>query len=120
MRVEVDFGDRVLDLELPDEQVVGVWRGPVSRGARRDRQSRSRGARGTARLSPLRQAVVPGDRVTIALDPEIPDAGLVVGAIAEIMRDAGVEGENLTVLVPSRAPRRARRIAAGGGRSGRA
>ena len=29
MRIEVNFGDRVLDLELPDEQVVGVWRGPV-------------------------------------------------------------------------------------------
>ena len=61
---------------------------------------------------PLRQSVVPGDRVTVAIDPEIPDVGIVFAAIAETLREAGVEGENLTVLLPSPNAFRARRIAA--------
>ena len=53
---------------------------------------------------PLRQTVVPGDRVTIAFDPSIPEAGLVLEAIAGTLLEAGVEAEGLTVLLPQASP----------------
>jgi len=101
MRVEVDFQDESLELELPDEQLVAAWRGPAGRGFAESADV-IRAALETARDYPaLRQTVVPGDRVTIALDPAITEPGIVLGVIAEILREAGVDGENLTVLVPA-------------------
>jgi hypothetical protein len=48
----------------------------------------------------LRQTVVPGDHVTIAFDPSIPDGGFVLEAIAGRLIDSGVEAAGLTVLLP--------------------
>jgi nickel-dependent lactate racemase len=104
MRVLVDFQDESLELDHPDEQVVAAWRGPVGLGLA-ESVDLVRAALEAPRDYPaLRQTVVPGDRVTIALDPAIPDAGVVLGVIAEILRQAGVDGENLTVLVPAGEP----------------
>ena len=50
---------------------------------------------------PLRQTVVPGDRVTIAMDPSIPDGSVILTAIAETLQEAGARAEGLTVLLPS-------------------
>jgi hypothetical protein len=47
---------------------------------------------------PLRQAVVPGDRVVIALGDDVPDAAAVLGAVCEVFRAAGVDPESVTVL----------------------
>jgi hypothetical protein len=100
MRVDVEFQDESLAFELPDEQLVAAWRGPAGQGIGESTE-RLRAALEAPRDYPaLRQTVVPGDRVTIALDPAIRDSGVVLGVIAEILRDAGVEGENLRVLVP--------------------
>ena len=74
MRVEVDFQDESLELEIPDEQVVATWRGPAGTGQGTGELTDTlRAALEAPRDYPaLRQAVVPGDRVTIALDPAIP------------------------------------------------
>lgn len=51
---------------------------------------------------PLSQAVVPGDRVVLALDPEVPQAGeIVAGAVAALV-DAGVDPDHITVLQAQR------------------
>ena len=49
---------------------------------------------------PLRQTVVPGDRVTIAVDPSIPECDVILEAISGRLLEAGVEAEGLTVLLP--------------------
>ena len=101
MRVEVDFQDESLELELPDEQFVAAWRGPAGH-ARSDSAEIIRAALQAPRdFPPLRQIIVPGDRVTIALDPAISEAGPLLGAISETLREAGVEAGSLTVLLSS-------------------
>jgi lactate racemase len=104
MRVLVDFQDESLELELPDEHVVAAWRGPAGRGLAESGDIVRAALEAPRDYPALRQTVVPGDRVTIAFDPAIPVAGVVLGVIAEILREAGVEGENLTVLVPPSEP----------------
>ena len=101
MRVEVNFRDQSLDLELPDEQLVATWGGPSGR-AQEEPAEMVRAALETSQDYPsLRQGIVPGDRVTIALDPEMPEIRIVIATIAETLRIAGVDAENLTVLVPA-------------------
>jgi nickel-dependent lactate racemase len=99
MRVQVDFQDESLELELPDKQLVAAWQGPAGHGTAASMDALRAVLEAPREYPALRQTVVPGDRVTIALDPAIPGPGVVLGVIAEILREAGVDGENLTVLV---------------------
>src|SRR5262249_38506282 len=50
---------------------------------------------------PLRQVVVPGDRVVIAVDPTIPEAKLVLETVLDILTTSGVQAGDSTVLIPS-------------------
>lgn len=47
---------------------------------------------------PLRQAVVPGDRVVVALDPDVPQAGQLVAGVVHALLEAAVEADHITVL----------------------
>jgi hypothetical protein len=99
MRVAVDFQDERLELELPEGQLVAAWQGPSgSDGASAAEVIRS--AIDNPRDFPrLGQMVVPGDHVTIALDPSI--AGLEpLRALGSTLRDAGIEEGAITVLLP--------------------
>ena len=99
MRVSVDFQDQSLELEIPDEHLVAAWKGPAGHD-RSDAAEIIRAALEAPRdFPPLGQAVVPGDRVTIAFDPSIPEADLVLAAVASTLREAGVEAESLIVLL---------------------
>src|SRR5262249_47811069 len=100
MRVEVDFQDESLEFELPDEQVVAAWRGPAGQGTGQSTEKLRAALEAPRDYPALRPTGVPRDRVTIALDPAIPRCGGVLDVIAEILREAGVAGENLTVLLP--------------------
>ena len=98
MRVNVNFLGETLEIELPDEQLVAAWQ--CLRVARAESAEMIGAALDAPRdFPPLRQTVVPGDRVTIAFDPSMPDAGLVLEAIAGRLIDAGVEAGGLTVLL---------------------
>ena len=50
---------------------------------------------------PLRQMIVPGDRVVIALDSSISHAAPVLEVLGQTLRDAGVEPDGITVLKPA-------------------
>ncbi len=47
---------------------------------------------------PLNQAVVPGDRVVIAVDPEVPQAGQIVAGVVHALLEAAVEADHITIL----------------------
>jgi len=102
MRVEVNFRDQSLELELPDEQLVAAWGGPSGKAPEAPAEMVRAALEASRDYPSLRQSIVPGDRVAIALDPETPDLGTVVATIAETLRMAGVDGESLTVLLPSK------------------
>jgi lactate racemase len=100
MRVAVHFQDESLDLDISEERLVAAWQGPAGVAASevdgliRDALEHPRG------FPPLRAAVVPGDRVVLAYDPEIPEGRAVLEAICRILRDSGVQEGDITVLVP--------------------
>src|SRR6476660_2832050 len=99
MRVEVGFQNEQLDLEIPEECLVGAWHGPpgVDRsevaGLVRAALDDPRG------YPPLAQCVVPGDRVAIALDAALPAAGPVLDAVCRTLKEAGGDGLSITVVV---------------------
>jgi lactate racemase len=99
MHVSVEFENERLDLEVPDERVVVAWNapagldGPQALAAIRDALERP------WEFPPLRQMLVPGDRVTIALDSTIAQPQPILEVLSQTLRESGIEPEDLTVLL---------------------
>ena len=99
MRVAINFQNERLDLEVPEERLVAEWHGPAGvalgdvRGLLLDALEHPR------EYPPLRQAVVPGDRVVIAFDAEPIETGAVLGAVCQVLQGAGVAADAIEVLV---------------------
>ena len=51
-------------------------------------------------FEPMRRAVTPDDRVTIVLDPELPDAAELLAGVLDHLKTAGIEPAAVTVLTP--------------------
>jgi lactate racemase len=105
MRVAVDFQDEQSEFEVPDDRLVADWHGPTGV----DRADVTRlvveAVERPHEYPPLRQVVVPGDRVVVALDPQVPAVGVVLAAVCGVLAEAGVEANAITVLVPEGASR---------------
>jgi nickel-dependent lactate racemase len=101
MRVVVDFQDESLVFELPEERVVAAWNGPegIDRASLADALSSA--LEQPWDYPPLRQLVVPGDRVVIAFDTTIPDSEAVLGAVVGGLEAGGVDRADVTVLSAS-------------------
>jgi len=100
MHVAVEYQDERLDFELPEDHVVASWIGPAglepSRGVEALRGALER----PSDYPPLRQVVVPGDRLVIAFDQTITPAQGVLEAITQTLDEAGVGPSNITVVAP--------------------
>ncbi len=98
MLVGVDYEDQCVQYELDDNRLVGRWTGPASdpkslvRDHLREALEHPRG------YPPLRQVVVPGDRVVIPLDPFTPNLTEILATLCEVLQDAGVAADAITVL----------------------
>lgn len=98
MQLEIAFARERLSVDVPDDRLVSAVLGPGSN---------SPAVRGSVLESlerpldypPLRQAVVPGDRVVIPATPDIPDLAAVVGAACEVLAAAGVDPASVTLLL---------------------
>src|SRR5262245_40682627 len=101
MRIVVDFQEESLEFEIPSERLVAAWQGPAGMDlaaaipAVREALEHPRGFPAIGRV------IVPGERVTIALDASIPQPRAVLEALAEVLGRAGVGPETLTVVAPS-------------------
>lgn len=104
MRVAVAFQDERLELEVDEGRLVGQWHGPTRAVGSDPRRLILDALEGPRDYPPLRQAVVPGDRVVIALDPETPDPRALLAAVRDVMREAGVEAGSITLLAESGLP----------------
>ena len=51
---------------------------------------------------PLCEAVVPGDRVVIAVDPDVPQAGQIVAGVVRALLETSVEASDITILQAER------------------
>lgn len=104
MRVEVDYAADRLELDLDADRVVGTWTGPPGLPAAALQERVRAALEDPLGYPPLRQAVVPGDRVVIPLQPGIPGVDLVLAALGEVLTGAGVETGSITVLATESGP----------------
>src|SRR5262245_12963766 len=98
MRVAVDFQDERLDVEVPEGRLLADWHGPAGVAARDVEPLVREALERPRQYPPLRQAVVPGDRVVIALDATVPAAREVLAAVSDTLVRAGVDRGSITVL----------------------
>ena len=100
MRTTLRFQDESIDLDLPESALLGEWHGPAGS------ESSAIGALVTDAIEspvdfpPLRSAVVPGDRVTIALGAGLPDAAAILRPIVDALASAEVTPADILVLTP--------------------
>jgi hypothetical protein len=104
MRVAVDFRDERLDLDVSAERLVADWHGPAGVATAGVYSAVCAALEHPRQFPPLRQAVVPGDRVVIALDVEVPGVSAILEAVCDTLERAGVDAGSITVLVPPEAP----------------
>jgi hypothetical protein len=100
MHVAVKYQNERLDFELPEDHVVASWAGPAGLDDSRGIEVLRNSLEQPLEYPPLRQTVVPGDRVVIAFDPEIAQAKAVLEAIAQALGQSGVGPGDITVVAP--------------------
>ena len=83
MLVEVAFGHERLALDVADDHLVGAWHGPAGLSQTEMTQASAASLAHPSDFPPLRQAVVPGDRVVIALGTEVPAAAEIIAGSAQ-------------------------------------
>ena len=98
--ITLEYGrGRRLRCELPGEAVVAVHRGP---DPLRDVGAAAADAVAEPMdFAPLKEGVVPGDRVVVALQRDVPHAATLVRVLWEMLSERGVNAEDLTVLQPA-------------------
>lgn len=102
MLVGVDFGDERIDIETSGAEVLGVWTGP-ERVPRETIADQIRSGLDDPRGYPaLKLAVVPGDRVALAVDHRLGEVSDFLAEIVRILKHAGVEPASIRVVVPAK------------------
>src|SRR4051794_24835132 len=104
MRVAVAFRGEELDFDVPEDRLIGVWRGPAGVPASAAKGLVHQALEQPLEFPPLRQAVVPGDRVAIALDPEVPGVVPLLESVCEVLEGSGVEAGSIRVLATGPTP----------------
>ncbi len=104
MPILVGYEDDRLEFVVPEERVVASWSGPAGLDRPHELAAIREAIEQPCDFPPLRQMIVPGDRVAIALDSTIARPQPILEAIGRVLREAGVEPEDLTVLAPSSVP----------------
>jgi lactate racemase len=100
MRVAVEYQDKRLEFELPEDHVVASWSGPAGLDAPRSLEALRGVLEQPSDYPALRQIVVPGDRLVIAFDQTIAPAQGVLSALIQTLDEAGVGPSSITVLAP--------------------
>jgi hypothetical protein len=106
MLVEVDYSGERLDLDLPEDRLVRVWRGPEGLRPEPFGTAVQEALEHPLEYPALRLAVVPGDRVTIPVSASVPGLGTILETVAGVLSTAGVARDAIRVLAPED-PRRA-------------
>ncbi len=106
MRGSVEFQDEQLEVELPDEMLVGLWEGPAGLAGEAAVVAVRTALEQPHEFPPLRQAVVPGDRVVIALDVSLGGIGAVLSVLVDQLYQSGVDPGDVTVVTSQGNPAR--------------
>ena len=90
--------DSSLDLGLATSALLGVCDMPRGEPLADPAAALAAALANPLGFPPLDKAIVPGDRIVLALDSSAPQAGILLAALVEYLIEAGAEPANLTIL----------------------
>ena len=89
MHVSVNYQDERLEFEVPDERVVAAWNAPAGLDGPHELAAIRDALEQPWEFPPLRQMIVPGDRVTIAFDPTIARPQPILAVLGQTLTGVG-------------------------------
>lgn len=104
MSAAVEYPGGSLEFPFDDDRIVGAWSGPAGRSGDEVAGEIRRALERPLDFPPLRQAIVPGDRVILAVDPGTPELSTIVAAVVNVIESAGIDREQVCVLATDRGP----------------
>jgi nickel-dependent lactate racemase len=99
MRPSVTYGRGTLELEIDPARVVLSATGPASIAPAELERQIERALEQPLEAPPVGTAVVPGDRVVIALGGVVPATSAILAAVCQVISAAGVSRSSIEVLV---------------------
>ncbi len=91
MKLVVSFASDLLELEVADDRLAAHWSGPEPIAPEQVANEVRRALESPAGFPGLGQVVVPGDRIALPFDADLPGSEIVLGEIVAILLAAGVE-----------------------------
>jgi nickel-dependent lactate racemase len=98
MRVAVQYGTESTELDVRDDCYVPLAGEPPLPALQDVADAVTKAIEQPHEFPPLRQAIVPGDHVTIVVDDDIPSPANVLGPIVECLADGGVAPGDITIM----------------------
>lgn len=98
MRVSVDYQDKQIEFDVSTEALVGSWKGPSGLGPEQVGAALQDALEHPLDFPALRQMLVPGDRVAIALEGSLTGVGPILLALKTVFDEAGVSAQDVTVV----------------------
>ncbi|MGD9645181.1 MAG: lactate racemase domain-containing protein [Pirellulales bacterium] len=95
--------ESTLRLEVDDRALVADCLAPRGRDAAGTRELVREAIARPLDFPPLTSAATPGDRVVLAIGPEVPQGAAIVGPIVEALLTAGVRPADITLLLDATA-----------------
>jgi nickel-dependent lactate racemase len=112
MRSFLRYGENLeVGLDVPDGALVAEFLAPRGEPIGDPQGAVAAALASPLDFPPLEQAVVPGDRVVLALGADVPCARAVVGALLETLLRRGVEPGAITILRPETAAAQSKDLA---------
>jgi nickel-dependent lactate racemase len=94
---QLHFGSASAVAYTPRSKVLH-WVGPPAEAIEDTRAATAAALAEPIDFPPLRLAVVPGDKVVLALEPNVPQAAAIVAAVVEAVLEGGASPQDITVV----------------------
>ncbi|WP_165071599.1 lactate racemase domain-containing protein [Paludisphaera rhizosphaerae] len=101
-RYVIEYGKERLELDLPEGSEAAVFTPPEGMAEPEAEAALREALEQPRNYPPLRRNVVPGDRVAIALDADLPEPKRVLDVVTEVLEGAGVDPEAITIVEAAR------------------
>ena len=97
VKIELKYGQTGdFQCEIPSERVICYHQSPEPLSD--VKQKMQQALNSPLELPPLNLAIVPGDKITILVDPQAPEAGVIIDAVWAYLLKCGISIEDLTIL----------------------
>lgn len=97
VKIELKYGQTgEFHTEIPSERLICYHQPPEPLAD--VTQKMQQALNSPLELPPLNLAIVPGDKITIVVDPQVPVAGEIINAVWAYLSECGIAASDLTIL----------------------